>query len=105
MIIYEIVEGTTGPQAFQLMIGSAPADLSGKTVALILTSRAGVVVGTVGNVWITDPKKGVVRYEPDPTDILAAQSPYRAHWAVTDGAGKVIFFPRGAADRWNVFAP
>ena len=104
MITYNYVAGTTGPQDFKLLVDGVAADLTGKTVALILTGRDGVVVDTVGDVSVTGVLTGEVRYSPDSTDVPAANTPYTARWAVTDGAGKVVFFPSGAADRWNVFA-
>ena len=104
MITHKYVAGTTGPQDFRLLIDGVAADLTGKTVTLILTGRDGTVVDTTNDVSITGVTTGEVRYSPDSTDVPAANTPYTARWAVTDAAGKVVFFPSGAADRWNVFA-
>lgn len=103
--LLEIVEGWTeelGP--FTLKADGAAVDLSDMTVALILRNRNGQSVTVEGTTRISDtPTDGQVYYTPDGADLLNAKSPYSLRWEVTDGAGRVVFFPNGAPDTISVF--
>jgi len=100
-----VTEGWTGPLDFILQSDGAAQDLTGMTVTLVLTGVDGTIATTTGNVSVTDAAAGKVRYSPDATDLLSAKQPYRGRWKVTDGAGKIVFFPNGEADLWKVWAP
>lgn len=97
-----LVEGQTGPVDKQLKVDGVALNLTGFTVALVLKTRAAVAVNTAGKVAVFDAAAGKVRYNPGATDLTAANSPYRAHWQVTDGVSKVHFFPSGEAEIWTV---
>jgi len=100
----EVVQGWTGPIDMQLKADGVAVDLTGMTVVLILKDKDGTSVDTAGDVSILDAATGKVRYLGDPTDLVAANSPFRARWQVTDGAGRVVYFPSGPPDVWKVYA-
>jgi uncharacterized phiE125 gp8 family phage protein len=97
-----LVEGWTGPIDETLQKAGVAENLTGMTVALLLQKASGAAVDTAGDVTITDAPAGKVRYSPDPTDLLAAETPHVARWQVTDGAGKVVFFPSEAGEVWTI---
>ncbi len=109
-LLCEIVEGWTkrlGP--FTLKVDDAPFSLEGFAVELRLRPSVGKRYSdTTGNV-VKDPDQatnpGQVYYDPDAEDFRAKSSPYALHWKVTDGDGKVVFFPSGDADTINVYLP
>jgi hypothetical protein len=98
----EIVEGWTGDLDFQLKSDNVAVNLTGTTVGLILQDSNGVVITPGGTTSIVDPVLGKVRFSPAVGDLVASKSPYNARWKVTDGVGKVVFFPSGADDVWIV---
>jgi hypothetical protein len=97
-----LVEGWTGPIDEILQKAGVAENLTGMTVALLLQKASGAAVDTAGDVTIMDAPAGKVRYSPDPTDLLAAETPHVARWQVTDGAGKVVFFPSEAGEVWTI---
>lgn len=101
----DIVEGWTGDLDFQLKADGVIVNLTGLTVELVLTDRDGVAVTTTGNITVFDAANGKVRYIPDAADLDDAKSPYRARWKVTDGTGKIVFFPNGVGDVYVVRKP
>jgi hypothetical protein len=104
--VAEIVEGWTGPIDLQLLSDGAVRVLStGESVALILKARAGtLVVSTTDNLTVLSSTDGKVRYLPNEKDLQAKQSPYSARVKVTDGTGKIVFFPSGKSDEWIVYS-
>lgn len=100
----EIVEGTTGRLSFQLKEDGANLNGTGLTVsAADLVGADGAVVDTTGDIgWITDTA-GTVYYDPDAADFVAGRSPYQVRFQITDGAGKVIWFPSGLAETIKVY--
>ncbi len=99
----ELVEAWTGPIDMQLKADGVGPDLTGTTVALILRGNDDALVDTSGDVSIIAPATaGKVRYSPGAADLVAAKSPYRARWKVTDAGSKVVYFPNGTADQWIV---
>jgi len=75
-------------------------------VSMILRDGTGALVPLAGTTRIdSDPATGKVYYTPAATDLMALNSPYNLHWQVIDGAGTVVFFPNGAADRLAVVRP
>ena len=104
MAVVDITEGWTGNLDFYLKVdGAFYAIPTGATVTLILKDKNATVVDGTGDISIVTAADGKVRYTPDATDLVAANSPYTAHWKVTDVAGGIIFFPNGEADKWQVF--
>jgi hypothetical protein len=98
----QLVEGWTGPVKFQLLADGSPQDLTGATVELILIGADDVAIDTAADVVVTEPLLGKLQYNPDPTDLTAAKSLYRGRFKVTDSLGKVVFFPSGQPDSWEV---
>jgi uncharacterized phiE125 gp8 family phage protein len=98
----KLVEGWTGPIQETLTKNAVAQDLTGMTVALLLHRADGSLVSTTGNVTVPTPAAGLVQYSPDPTDLLASETPHVARWKVTDGAGKVSFFPSEEGEVWFV---
>jgi len=101
----EVVEGWTGAIDQQLKADGVAVDLTAMTVVLELTGNDDVAVNTAGNVSLLDAATGKVRYFPDAADLLAAKSPYRARYKVTDGASKITYFPSASPDNWIVRKP
>jgi hypothetical protein len=107
MAVFKVIEGWTGPLDFQLKAdGAVPAGtLAGMTVTLVLVDANGAAVDMTGKIAVTDAANWKVRYNPAGPDLVFAKGPYLARWKVTDGAGKVVFFPNDEADVWQVFKP
>jgi hypothetical protein len=102
----DIVEAWTGPIDMQLKVDGASLSLStGDTVELVLRRSDREIVSTTGEVTILTATCGVVRYSPSALDFLARWSPYAARFKVTDGTGKVVFFPNAKPDPWTVHSP
>ena len=85
-----------------LLANGAAINGTGKTVALELYDAQNGKVDVTGKVAWLDQAGGTTRYSPATGDLLASLSPYKARWKVTDGAGKVVFFPNREADVWTV---
>lgn len=100
-----VVEGWTGDLDFQLLADGNAQNISGNSIALIVQDHSGASVTFAGNISVPDATTGKVRFSPQPADLLAAKSPYNVRWKVTDGAGKVVFFPSGKDDFWTVRPP
>jgi hypothetical protein len=114
--LFEVTEGWTGLLSpFTLNVVTAgvttPLVLTGLTVAAILRDASGTLVAAGGVVTplnqVTNP--GQVSYAPVATDFVftgtghTRRQSYTLHWKVTDGAGKIVFFPNGAADEVSVY--
>lgn len=104
--LLDVVEGWTdelGP--FTLKADGVAVDLTGMTVALVLTDVLGATVTIAGSTRVdSDPTTGKVYYQPTAADLTNALQPYKLRWRVTDGAD-VVFFPNAAADTIAVFKP
>ncbi len=106
--ILEVVEGWTqelGPFTLRIDGDPFPGGLDGFTVALVLKGKTGTVV--TADTRADDDQSanpGQVFYTPATDDLVAAESPYSMHWKVTDGNGKVVFFPHTKGDRLIVNA-
>jgi hypothetical protein len=98
----EVIEAWTGDLDFQLKNDNVAVNLTGTTVVLILQDNNGAAVTLAGTTSTFDAVLGKVRLSPNAADLVAAKSPYNARWKVTDGAGKVVFFPSGTDDVWIV---
>lgn len=93
--LMSIVEGWTGALPFTLNADGEPFDLTGLTVEIILKSADGTYVQQdATGVSVTASTAGEVQYEPTSTGtFLAAQTPYRVRFRVTDALSKVAYFP------------
>lgn len=113
MALFSIVEGWTGILGpFTLRTDGTPLSLTGLTLALKLRNAAGIVV-TPGGTVTPDPDQitntGKLRYTPVATDFVFGATTYgpielyTLHWRVTDGAGRIVYFPSGAPDTVEVY--
>lgn len=101
---YDITAGWTGPLDIRLLDdGETPAGtMAGMTAELVLRGTVGgVEVETAGDTSIQDSDAWVVRYAPDPLDLVPGD--YHMRVKVTDAAGKVVFFPSGEWDKLKVW--
>lgn len=105
MTIIEVVEGWTGPLDFTLKGDGVAVDLTGCTVLLQLWDLADAAITLAGTTAIVSAVLGQVRFSPAAADLTKARSPIKGRFKVTDGAGKITYFPNGDADRWVVFQP
>jgi len=98
-----LVEDWTVPLQFTLLINDAIVDLSAYSVPVLhLQKKDGTYVSTAGKVAWVDATIAKVQYSPADGDLLAADSPYTARFALTDSNAKVSFHPNEAADVWLV---
>jgi hypothetical protein len=95
--LIELVVGWTGAMDWQLLADDAPADLTGATPLLVVHDTTGALVTLAGTPSLVTAATGIVRYLPAAGDFAVALSPYAYRWKVTDAAGKVTYFPSGAA--------
>lgn len=99
-MLQPVTEGHTLPLEHRLLTAGVPLDIQGLVVALVLEDRAGVAVDTAGKVTNlddgTEEMRGKVRFSPDDGDLLADGAPYHLQWRVTDGSGRVAFWPAAA---------
>jgi hypothetical protein len=107
-MIYDVTEGTTQPLVFTLKYTDATGehllDTAGLTITYLLTSHAGLVVDTAGDLAPLAPStSGQVQYTPDAGDFVAANGPYTSKFKVVDGNGSIDFYPRGPADTCRIF--
>lgn len=100
-----IVEGWTGKLTFTLTTTSVTTGVTSAFVGtgftlsdLIITGKDGTEVDTTGDFGWLVAASGTVYYDPDAADFVAAKSPYTVRFKVTDGAGKVVYFPSADAD-------
>jgi hypothetical protein len=95
--LFSIVEGWSGALPFTLKADDEPFDLSGLTVSILLKNADGTMVkNTTEGVTVTAATVGELQYEPSTSTgdlFLAAQTPYRVRFKVTDAFDKVAFFP------------
>jgi hypothetical protein len=101
----EYTAGWTAPIEHSLLHDGATFNGAGMTPAIILTDKNGAAVSVSGSVAWANSAVSRVRYSPAAADLVAAKSPYKMHWKVTDGAGKIAFYPQGAPIMLTVYAP
>lgn len=101
--VTEIVEGWTGRLSWQLTEDGDNLNGTGLTLSAVdVVGSDGQPVTTTSDFgWITQ-SSGTVYYDADADDLLARLSPYRIRFQVTDGSGKVVWFPNGAAEEIRV---
>lgn len=104
MPLIELTEGWTGDIDMQLQTSSGPVNLTGSSVVLLLRDIRSTLIPTSSDLTIFSATDGKVRYNPDSGDLAAARSPYKSKFKVTDGSGKVVYFPSGRPDEWLVYS-
>jgi hypothetical protein len=94
MVIAEVVEGETARLVLPLTEDGVALDGTGFTVTdLLITTAEGQPLDTTGDFgWVVEAD-GTVYYDPDATDFEAGHSPYRVRVKLTDGTGKIRFYP------------
>jgi hypothetical protein len=103
--IRKLVEGWTGRITLDCIKNGAALDGTGLTVTAIdLVGSDGTVVDTSGDFGWETQASGVAYYDPDPSDFVASKSPYKVRVQVTDGGGKVVWFPDGEPEQIAVYA-
>ena len=103
-VLDNVTEGWTGRLVWTLKANGVAFDGTGLTVSdVILTGADNSLVDTDGDFGWVDATAGTVYYDADPTDFVAPNSPYRIHVEVTDGSGKVVYWPNGKGDEINVY--
>jgi hypothetical protein len=98
-------EGWTTPIEYQLKKNGAAFNATGMTVETILTDKDKVEITEVGSTAWSDAANSIVKYSPAASDLTAARSPMGIRWKVTDGAGKIAFFPQGEPEELVVHRP
>jgi len=104
--VLDLVEGWTKAEPLRLNDDGVPVDLTGKTVALEIHDKDGGAVAGVSVAKDADQvaNPGLVWLTPA-ASLTNAASPFSIHVAVTDGAGKVVKYPQGAASTITVYKP
>lgn len=103
----EIAAGWTAPILFALRINGVMATSfsTQDSAELILRRPEGERVATSGDVALLACSTSTAyncTYTPGDRDLTESQTPYLARFKVTDGAGRVQYFPHGTADLWVV---
>jgi hypothetical protein len=101
----EYTEGWTARIEHTLQHDGVSFNASGMTPSLSLRDKDGNVVTFTGSVAWADSSVSRIRFTPSSTDLVQAKSPYKLHWKVTDGAGKIAFYPQGAPILITVYKP
>jgi len=100
-----VVEGWTERIKYTLTADGATVNLTGMSVTLLLYDVTKTLFSYSGTSGVDTASSGIVYFDPAATDLLDANAPYYARWKVTDGAGKVSFFPNSFAEQWTVRKP
>jgi hypothetical protein len=98
-ILTSIVEGWTGRLEFTLYVDGVAFNGTGMTLTdVLVTGKDGTEVSTAGDFdWLV-AASGTVYLDPDASDFVASKSPYRVRFKITDGLGKVVYFPNAQTD-------
>lgn len=104
--VLDLVEGWTHAEPLRLLDDGTPVSLTGKQVAIEVHDNddaavSGVTVTADGD-QVANP--GLVWLTPS-ASLTNAGSPYTVHFPVTDGAGKIVKYPQGAAATITVYKP
>jgi len=92
----EVVEGWTNALPFTLKADDVAIDLTGLTVKIYLKDNRGAYLqnGTTGVLAVTNTTAGVLTYTPASTsELLAARTPYKVRFSLTDSTGGIVYFP------------
>lgn len=100
-----IVEGWTDRISYQLYADGAAPNLTGMSAVLLLYTNSKGAFPYSGTSGILSASSGTVYFDPAISDLLANNSPYFVRWRVTDGSGKVSYFPNSEAEEWTVRKP
>jgi hypothetical protein len=97
-----LVEGWNGALPFTLKADGTPVDLTGLTVRIVLKNAAGTILkNTSSGVTVTGSTSGQVDYVPSTSSgdlFIAAQTPYRLRFSVTDATPRTVYFPNDEED-------
>lgn len=103
--LMEVVEGWNSALDFTLQYlaygstGYQPVNLTGMTVSVVLKDGRGrVVKDSTAGVSVTGSTSGQVSYTPSTGDFLAARTPYRIRFRVTDALSAVVYHPNTDED-------
>lgn len=103
-----VVEGQTKPLVHQLLSNGEAVTIQDLDVVLYLEKSDGTMVDTSGKVTNLDDgtadNRGKVQFDPDAEDFVVAGSDYSLRWQVTDGDGKIEFWPSGRSLAIKVYA-
>lgn len=97
-----LVEGQTAPVDYQLLADGEAYNLGGCTVSLSAFLLGGTAKTFTGTVSTLDSATGKVRFLPDATDLLAAETGMRIRFKVVRADTKVEYFPSGMAEVWYI---
>ncbi len=99
--LLSLVEGWSGALPFTLKADGAPIDLTGLTVRIVLKNASGTtILNTSSGITITQTSStgtyGQLSYSPATSSgdlFLAAQTPYRVRFSLTDALNKIVYHP------------
>jgi hypothetical protein len=101
----EYTEGWTAPIEHTLEHDGETFNAATMTPSLTLRDKDGNAVTFTGTVSWADASVSLIRFSPASTDFVNAKSPYKLHWKVTDGSGKIAFYPQGGPILITVYKP
>jgi hypothetical protein len=100
--LMSIVEGWTGALPVTLLADGDPIDLTGMTVKIVIKNNLGSIIkDTTEGITVTGTTVGQVQYSPASSSgdlFLAAHTPYRVRFRVTDALSKSVYFPNDEED-------
>lgn len=92
--IGKVKAGRTAPIILYLQEDDQDIDGTGLTVSdVILTGIDGQAIDTAGKFEWEEQDEGSVSYSPASSDFVPERSPYRISVKLTDGTGKVRYYP------------
>jgi hypothetical protein len=98
-VLTSIVEGWTGRLTFTLKADGTALNGTGLTLSdCLLTGKDGTQVSTTGDFGWVVQASGTVYLDADAADFEASKSPYQVRFKLTDGDGKIVYFPNAEAD-------
>lgn len=98
-----LITGWTEDIDYILKADDVVVNLSGMTVAIQAKDQNGNAISMSGSLVIQDAAAGKVRFSPAAGDISRVQSDtYYVRWKVTDGSGKISYFPNAGAEQWTI---
>jgi hypothetical protein len=103
-LLFQLQKGTLGSDGKWTYAAIPRVEIEGTTVTLVLKNSAGTEIATTGDTGWYDLDAAIVYYDPDSTDLLAADSPVTAHWKIHDVSGKDVYIPKGPPDVWIISA-
>ena len=101
-LLTSIVEGWTDAIPFALKADGLEVNLTGLTVVGVFHDNRGASLSTTDKITVTSSTAGAVSWTPAAGDALAAKSPYRIRFQVSDITGAKVFFPNADPDTITV---